>query len=116
MCLAFPTLSVARASRNIAIYEYTPGGTGLNYDETLFDTYHNFRIITYFIIMIYALILHFLIGMLFEKFGSVPEIVKNLIKLVKGNPKEDWDNENYGDPTRANLKPIDFKNFESIYD
>jgi len=81
MSLIFPTLSLARASKNIAIFEYTPGGTGLNFDETLFGKYHNFRIITYFAIMIYALVFHFSVGMLFEKYGSVPEILRNIVKV-----------------------------------
>jgi hypothetical protein len=71
MSLLFPTLSTARASRNLCIYEYTPGGDGLNWD-TLWWTYHNYRIITYFAIMVYAFVLHFTIGMLFERYGSVP--------------------------------------------
>jgi len=79
MCMLFPTLSVARASKNLAIFEYTPGGTGLNFDETLYEPYHHFRVITYFAIMIYALIFHFCIGMLFEKYGSFPEIIRNFI-------------------------------------
>lgn len=84
MCLAFPTLSVARASKNIAIFEYTPGGTGLNFDDTLFKPYHNFRVITYFFVMAYALVFHFMVGMIFERYGSVPQILKNLRLLVLG--------------------------------
>ena len=114
MCLLFPTLSVARASRNLAIYEYTPGGTGLNWDETLFEPYHNFRIISYFGIMAWALAVHFSIGMLFERYGSVPEILRNFVKWVKGTEKEDW--EEASDPTRIGLKPVDRKNFESVHD
>ena len=89
MCMAFPTLSVARASKNLAIFEYTPGGTGLNFDDTLFKPYHNFRIISFFGIMIYALVFHFSIGMLFERYGNVPEIIKNLQILVFGKQKEE---------------------------
>lgn len=74
MSLIFPTLSTARASRNLCIYEYTPGGDGLTWD-TLWWEYHNYRIITYFWIMLYAFVLHFSIGMLFEKYGSVPQIL-----------------------------------------
>ena len=77
MSLLFPTLSTARASRNLCIYEYTPGGSGLNH-ETLWWRYHNYRIITYFFIMIYAFVLHFSIGMLFEKYGSVPQIIMQI--------------------------------------
>jgi hypothetical protein len=87
MGMAFPTLAVSRASRNLAIFEYTPGGTGLNFDETLFEPYHHFRIISFGLIMVWALIAHFSIGMLFEKYGSVPEIIRNFIVLLKGNRK-----------------------------
>ena len=77
MSLIFPTLATARASRNLCTYEYTPGGLGLNY-ETIWWTYHNYKIITYYFIMIYAFVLYFSIGMLFENYGSVPEIIRSL--------------------------------------
>ena len=77
MSLLFPTLATARASRNLCIYEYVPGGPGLSWDN-IWVSYHNYRIGTYFSVMIYALIFHFSIGMLFEKYGSVPEIVRNI--------------------------------------
>ena len=115
MCLLFPTLSVARASQNLAIFEYTPGGTGLNYDETLFEPYHNFRILSYFFIMLYSLVFHFSIGMLFLKYGSVPEIIRNFVKCVSRSRVESWDVPN-GDPSRIGLKSIDPKNFENRHD
>jgi hypothetical protein len=31
MCLLFPTLAIARANKNLVIFEYTPGGVGLTY-------------------------------------------------------------------------------------
>ena len=110
VCLIFPTVSVSRASRNLAIYEYTPGGTGLNWDETLFQPYHNFRIINYFFIMLYALVFHFSVGMLFEKYGSVPEILRNLRAFVTGSKSEDWAVN--GDPTRKNLKSENSEYFQ----
>ena len=115
MCLAFPTLSVARASKNLAIYEYTPGGTGLNFDDTLFEPYHNFRIIAYFGVMIYALVFHFMVGMLFERYGSVPEILKNVMNLIRGSNKEAWEI-NGTDPSRESLKEININNFETQQD
>jgi len=111
MSMAFPTLSVARASQNLAIFEYTPGGSGLNYDYTLFEPYHNFRIITYFTVMLWALVFHFSIGMLFERYGSFPEIVRNVMKFLKGGDKQVWAAD--GDPTRKMLKPLDSLNFEA---
>jgi hypothetical protein len=89
MSLLFPTLATARASRNLCIYEYTPGGPGLSWDN-IWVKYHNYRIGTYFLIMIYALILHFIIGLLFEKYGSVPEIIKNIGKLFFKNEKTNF--------------------------
>lgn len=80
MSLIFPTLATARASRNLCIYEYTPGGPGLAWDN-LWVKYHNYRIGTYYVVMIYALILHSLIGMLFEKYGSAPEMFRSLLKF-----------------------------------
>ena len=81
MSLLFPTLATARASRNLCIYEYTPGGPGLAWDN-LWVKYHNYRIGTYFVVMVYALVLHFLIGMLFEKYGSAPEIFRSAVKYL----------------------------------
>jgi hypothetical protein len=37
--------------------------------------------------------------MLFEKYGSVPEIIRNLVMLIKGRKNEDWAH-NSTDPTR----------------
>jgi hypothetical protein len=115
MSMAFPTLSVARASRNLAVHEYTPGGEGLDYNHTLFDPYHNYRIITYFGVMVYALVFHFMIGMLFEKYGSVPEIIRNVAKFFRGNNKEAWELTG-SDPSRQLLKEIDINNFETEED
>jgi hypothetical protein len=84
MSLLFPTLATARASRNLCYYEYTPGGPGLAWDN-IWVSYHNYRIGTYFVVMIYALVLHFSIGMLFEKYGSVPEIARIVIKYFSKN-------------------------------
>jgi hypothetical protein len=81
MSLLFPTLSTARASKNLSTYEYTPGGQGLTWD-TLWMKYHNYRVATYFAIMAYALVLHFAIGMLFEKYGCVSDLIKSLQKKV----------------------------------
>ena len=115
MSLAFPTLSVARASRNLAVHEYTPGGEGLDYNDTLLEPYHNYRIITYFGVMIYALVFHFMIGMLFENYGSVPEIINHFSKFCRGNRKEAWELTGI-DPSRQSLKEIDINNFETEED
>lgn len=113
MCLLFPTLAVARASKNLAIYEYTPGGPGLNFNQTLFEPYHNFRMISYFAIMLYALVVHFLIGMAFERYGSLPEILKNLKVLILGKPDELRAYDSTRSSTK-NKKEVDLSNFEPI--
>jgi hypothetical protein len=84
MTMLFPNLATARASRNLCTYEYIPGGPGLNYHETLWIEYNQYRIITYYIIMVYAFFLYLGIGMLFEKYGSVPEIIRNIRILILG--------------------------------
>lgn len=82
LSLMFPTLSIARASQNIVIFEYTPGGTGLNFDETLYAPYHDYRVITYFAIMVYSLVVTFAVGLLFEKYGNLPSIFRQLLSSV----------------------------------
>ena len=78
----------------------------------MWETYHNFRISVYFGIMLWALVFHFSIGMLFERYGSVPEIIRNIIKYIKGTSKEVWETDKARDQSRFKLKPIDPLNFE----
>jgi hypothetical protein len=84
MSFIFPTLATTRAFQNTVIHEYTPGGTGLDWDSTLFEPYHNYRVCTYFYVHFCAFFLHLSIGMLFEKYGSVPEIIKAFFRVIKG--------------------------------
>jgi hypothetical protein len=88
MSLIFPNLATARASRNLCIFEYSGGGTGLNYHHTLWLKYHNFRIITYFLVMIYAFFLNLTVGLLFEKYGSLPVVFKNLKTSIFGSEEK----------------------------
>ncbi len=85
LSLIFPNLATARASRSLCLFEYSGGGTGLNFNDTLWIEYHNYRIITYFLVMIYAFVLYSIVGLLFEKYGSVPEIIYNFMKLFMSN-------------------------------
>jgi len=114
VCMFFPTLSIARASKNLVIFEYTPGGPGLNYNETLLVPYHNFRIINYFFIMVYALIVHFMIGMLFEKYGSVPEILKELKTLITGTRDDLYASIEIEKTKSRTRKELDAANFEKF--
>jgi len=91
MSLIFPTLATARASRNISIFEYIPGGSGLNWHDTLWVNYHNYRIITYFGIMVFAFFFHLSIGLLFDKYGSVPEIIKNFKVAIFGRNHDEFE-------------------------
>lgn len=87
--MLFPTLSLARSCQNLAIFEYTPGGSGLNYDETLYGKYHNFRIISFYLIMVFSLIFHFSIGMLLERYGSFPELIRSMTRKFYSRVEEE---------------------------
>ena len=67
MTFIFPNLATARASRNLVLFEYNPAGTGLSY-TTLFENYQNYRISTYFIVMVWALLSQLVIGYYVEKY------------------------------------------------
>jgi hypothetical protein len=82
-------LATARASRSLCLFEYSGGGTGLNFSDTLWIEYHNYRIITYFLVMIYAFVLYSTVGLLFEKYGSVPEIMNNFMVFFKSSKQRD---------------------------
>jgi len=66
MSFIFPNLATARASRNLCVFEYNPGGLGLS-SHTLFEPYQHYRIITYYIVMVWALFAQLAAGILFEK-------------------------------------------------
>lgn len=73
------------------IFEYTSGSPGLYYNDCLWKPYHNFRIINYFFIMVYALVTHFMVGLVIERFGSLPgffRYVRQTIRKSKIQPEE----------------------------
>ena len=82
--LMFPNVAIARANRNLAQFEYKPGGHGLSFNETLFESLDNYRISTYFLVMTFALVSQMLIGFLFEKYGSLNEIIYALKITIFG--------------------------------
>ena len=114
MSFIFPTLATTRAFQNTVIYEYTPGGTGLDFDYTLYKPYHNYRVITYFYVHLFAFFLHLTIGMLFEYYGSVPEIIRALIKIIKGKKQLEIENKKQmmeDSNRRGALKPLELDHF-----
>ena len=113
MSIIFPNLATARASRNLCTFEYIPGGSGLNYHDTLWAPYHNYRIITYYLVMIFAFFFHLSIGMLFEKYGSVPEIIRNARVTLFGRGREEvqvLDN----DKINPSIDPGNFEDDENL--
>lgn len=107
MSMIFPTLATARASRNLCLFEYIPGGSGLNWHDTLWVRYQNYRIITYYMVMVFAFFLHLSIGLLFEKYGSVPEILKNLKVTIFGRNRDEFEMTKYEKDMKT-----DYDNFE----
>ena len=66
MTFLFPNLAIARASRNICVFEYNPAGEGLNF-ENLYESVYNYRIIYFYYVMIYSFFVYLLIGFLIER-------------------------------------------------
>ena len=66
MTFIFPNLAIARASRNLCVFEYNPAGVGLNYDN-LYESIYNYRVITFYYVMAYSFILYLTIGVLIER-------------------------------------------------
>ena len=82
MSMLFPNIAIARANRNLVQFEYKPGGKGLSLEDTFFEPLDNYRISTFFLIMLYALVSQIFVGVLFEKYGTVSEIYNALRKYV----------------------------------
>lgn len=53
MSFIFPNLAIARATRNLCVFEYNPSGVGLNF-ENLFEIFQNYRIINFYYVMPFA--------------------------------------------------------------
>jgi hypothetical protein len=66
MTFLFPNLSIARACRNLCVFEYNPAGEGLNYNN-IYESVYNYRIITFYYVMAYAFFLYMIIGLSFER-------------------------------------------------
>ena len=67
MSFIFPNLATVRASRNLVIFEYNPGGGGLDWQQ-LWVSYQNYMIGTFFVVMVWALVSQFTIGYHIEKY------------------------------------------------
>lgn len=63
MSFLFPNLATARASKALCVFEYNPGGLGLNMD-TLWESYEGYRVIWYFAVMAFALLTHSTMGLI----------------------------------------------------
>jgi len=59
----FPNVAITRASRNLSLFEYNPGGDGLTRD-TVFENFQNYRISTLYFVMIFALFTQTSLGMI----------------------------------------------------
>mmetsp|Transcript_24031 Transcript_24031/g.36976 ORF Transcript_24031/g.36976 Transcript_24031/m.36976 type:complete len:218 (-) Transcript_24031:3848-4501(-) len=81
MSIIFPTLATARSSRNLVLFEYKIGGPGLTY-ESIFTQYDQYRMATYYVIMAFSFFLHLSIGLLLERYGSIPKIVENFTDFI----------------------------------
>ena len=82
MSMIFPNLATCRACQNLIVFEFNPNGSGLGWDHTLWGKNGNYRIITYFLVLTFALISHFTLGMLLEKYGNAPAIWRSLMRYI----------------------------------
>lgn len=111
MSIIFPTLATARSSNNLVKFEYFPGGQGINY-ESIFQQYDQYRMISYYLIMAFSFFFHLGLGLLFERYGSIPKIIENIGDLVwkRGSVLE----ESGLKMVKQNSAGTDSKNFERV--
>ena len=82
MSLIFPNLATTRACFCLIVYEFNPNGSGLGWDETLWGKLQGYRVITFFPVLLFALVFHFTLGMLLERYGSLPAIWRNFMRYI----------------------------------
>lgn len=118
MSLMFPNLATTRACFCLVVYEFNPNGTGLGWDNTLWGKLHNYRVISYFPILTFALVFHFTLGMLLEKYGSAPAIWRTFMRYVFAERRKALKKSIMKDETTrmATLSTIDRSNFETAED
>jgi len=118
MSLVFPNLATTRACYSLVVYEFNPNGTGLGWDSTLWGKLFNYRVISYFPTLTFALIFHFTLGMLLEKYGSAPAIWRTFMRYVFAERRKALKKSIVKDETArmATLSPIDRRNFETAED
>mgnify|MGYP000903434797 FL=1 len=118
MSLLFPNLATTRACHSLVVYEFNPNGTGLGWDSTLWGKLYNYRVISYFPTLTFALIFHFTLGMLLERYGSAPAIWRSFMRYVFAERRKALKKSIVKDETArmATLSPIDRSNFETAED
>ena len=60
MSLIFPNLATTRACFNLVVFEFNPNGSGLGWNETLTGKIGGYRVITYFPVLLFALVIQIL--------------------------------------------------------
>jgi hypothetical protein len=68
--MIFPSVATARACKNVAMIEYSTGGSGLDW-WNLFEPFQEYRVHLYFLVMVWGFWLHLIIGLFFERFGGL---------------------------------------------
>jgi hypothetical protein len=118
MSLIFPNLATTRSCYNLVVYEFNPHGTGLGFDATLWGKIDGYRVITYFPVLLFALVFHFTLGMLLESYGSAPAIWKMWMRYVFAEKKKAKKKILMQDEAERmrELQPLDALNFETTED
>ena len=116
--LVIPNIATTRSSFNIVTYEWNVNGTGLAFDATLFDKFNNWRVITYFPVLLWNFCLHISIGMLLEHYGSANQIWYSFMRWMFADRKREKIKslEKEEAIRMKKLSPIDKLNFENKED